>query len=471
MSPSDKPSKTKEEYHRELKEWEELWERIKKLPQTEKTIESRNKIETNIVRILDAIVELNKTEKKQAQQQKEGIDFNSPKQQYLFEKMGIRLKVSKTPILNTHPQQNGNLEKESETQLNQTPTNKEASPLNIQNGFIHRLKGVISKRVFIISMCISLCMAVLLAVNIYSKNKSSNNWSINYALEYSTYRENEERIKKLFEFLTREEYKVPQEFDDFKKSIYDKNGSDALYECLIKDGYTLPAKDVFYFIQTEHYRIRLYDFLKENKLVDDAEDVFLLQINKENQQYRKEIYELLKRNVEDLKVSYEDFEERLDFIERNRLATNESWPAESFKPKGFDYSIIWLAIIIFIVGTLLLAILWVLNKLLIRTVKWSIKSYKTSKTFRLRTIISLVGITAIMSLTNPTIKDFKESGHDHVIHLSEYYNNEDDEVPSRSFVYRKSNFLFFSVYVCSKEKYNGESRRYLGILKNFYELD
>jgi len=471
MSPSDKPLKTKEEYHRELKEWEELWEKIAKLPQTEINIESRSKIENNIVRILDAIVELNKTEKNQAQQQKDGIDFNSSKQQYLFEKMGIRLKVYNAETSNTHTQQNADLEKESETKLNQAPNNKQASTQNNQSKFNLLIKSVISKRIFIISMCISMCMAVLLAVNIYSKNKSSNNWSISYVLEYSSYRENEERIRKLFEFLIRQEYEVPEEFDDFKKSIYDKNGSDALYECLIRDEYTLPAKDVFYFIQTDHYRVRLYDFLKKNKLVDDTEDVFLLQINKENQQYRKEVYELLKKNVEDLKVSYKDFEERLDFIERNRLATNESWSPERFKPKGFDYSITWQTILIFIIGTLLLAILWIFYRLLIRCFKWSIKSYKTSKTFRFRTIIGLVGIIAILSLTNPTLKDFKESGHDHVIHPSEYYNGEDDEAPPRSFVYSKSNYLLFSVYVCSKEKYNGESRRYLGILKNFYELD
>lgn len=78
--------------------------------------------------------------------------------------------------------------------------------------------------------------------------------------------------------------------------------------------------------------------------------------------------------------------------------------------------------------------------LLIRYTVFFVKS--KTKTFSLRSKFILGGILSLMIITNPTLNDFKDSGHKGV---------------------RKWNFLIFSIYAQS-------GSTYIGVLKNIFEI-
>lgn len=79
---------------------------------------------------------------------------------------------------------------------------------------------------------------------------------------------------------------------------------------------------------------------------------------------------------------------------------------------------------------------------------------KTSDSkFKIRLLIVFGAIVLVLLITNPTLKDFQESGHN--------YN-------SSTYTLREANYLLFSKYRCER---HGGGKTYWGVLKNFYETD
>ncbi len=95
------------------------------------------------------------------------------------------------------------------------------------------------------------------------------------------------------------------------------------------------------------------------------------------------------------------------------------------------------------------------------------RKFSSDKRFRLKTVYTMILLLPVLLFTNPSLNDFKESGH----------YGENHERPHK--VHRESNYLIFSKFCCEDSCnhdircYDEQGQRlyYWGILKNFYRIE
>jgi len=91
-------------------------------------------------------------------------------------------------------------------------------------------------------------------------------------------------------------------------------------------------------------------------------------------------------------------------------------------------------------------------------------------------LYSLIGTIILLTLTNPSLKDFKE----HIGYSSKLIVNDNTAIKYSS-IYKENNYFLLSLYSCEGVKcfgYNYESQntisfneKYFGILGNFFKIN